>query len=309
MLRWILLTLSRSRYWNPFVTWLGDILVFPSPMGLWIDAKGHEVKGEHTREVLDRICPGDILVRKFDHYLDGWFIPGHFSHVAIYLGQVGDADLPRIEQFAVRVKKARGRKNSFKAGREMVIHAVAEGVIVENLITFCRCDELAVLRIPDRIRATAPAAPLLVDRDAEHMDVDELAILADLEAGREVPFAEAWKTIRKVAMGKLGTKYDFNFEFGRSDRMSCCEFVYFALKSLAPFHRIAAKAEGWQTVDLPVIKPDAFASAPFEPVYLSPRVARSNILGLKARLKDWKDPCRAVAAPMPPPDVTSPRIA
>lgn len=309
MLRWILLKVSRTRFWNPFVTWLGDILVFPSLMGVWIDSKGHDVKGEHTREVLDLIRPGDLLVRKFDHYLDGWFIPGHFSHVAIYLGEVGSDDLARIEEYAARVKKGRTRRNSFKTGREMVIHAVAEGVIVENLITFCRCDELAVLRIPDCIRATAAAAPLLVDRDAVYMDPTELAILCELDAGREVPFAHAWATIRKVALGKLGTKYDFNFEFEKIDRMSCCEFVYFALKSLAPFHRVAARSEGWQSAGLPVITPDAFASAPFEPVYLSPRVARKNVLGLAERQGSRTDPCRAAPAHMSAPDLDSPHVA
>ena len=39
-------------------------------------------------------------------------------------------------------------KKIFRAGEQMVVHALAEGVLMEDLIQFCRCDYMAVLRFP-----------------------------------------------------------------------------------------------------------------------------------------------------------------
>ncbi len=62
------------------------------------------------------IRPGDLILRKYKHYLDGYFIPGKYSHTGIYVGD----------------------------GK--VIHAVAEGVCYTDLIEFTRCDGICVLR-------------------------------------------------------------------------------------------------------------------------------------------------------------------
>lgn len=67
---------------------------------------------------MKKIREGDIVLRGYDNYLDGKFIPDKlkFSHGSIYIGN----------------------------GK--IIHAVAEGVSETNIIEFTRCDRIAIFR-------------------------------------------------------------------------------------------------------------------------------------------------------------------
>lgn len=94
----------------------GDIKVYPYPMFIVYCPDSFRVKGTETREAMRLIRPGDLILRKYRHYLDGYFIPGRYSHTGVY------------------------------AGGGKVIHAVAEGVSEIDLIDFLRCDAFAVLR-------------------------------------------------------------------------------------------------------------------------------------------------------------------
>lgn len=95
----------------------GDIKLIPWPLFAYYQ-KGdyYKVSGEDTEQVISVIEPGDVVVRGYDSYLDGYFIPGEYSHSGVC---VGDG---------------------------CVIHAVAEGVQKDSLIDFCRCDRVMVLR-------------------------------------------------------------------------------------------------------------------------------------------------------------------
>jgi len=101
---------------NKLLTIFGDIKVnkhFP-----WIPyykPEGYKIRGEQVRVILRLIEPGDVLVRGFDDYLDGYFI-GHWSHV----GLVFDKDT--------------------------IIHSIAEGVIKEDILNFLRTDRIMILR-------------------------------------------------------------------------------------------------------------------------------------------------------------------
>jgi len=72
--------------------------------------------GSKIRSVLDIIKPGDIVLRGYRHYADGYFIPGKYSHSGIYVGD------------------------------NMVVHAVAEGVCKIDILDFLMCDICCVLR-------------------------------------------------------------------------------------------------------------------------------------------------------------------
>jgi len=105
-----------KKIWQCLLTILGDIKVFPFPMFVIYDPSSYRVKGYHTREAMKMLRPGDVVVRRYCNYLDGWFIPGDYSHSGIY---VGDG---------------------------MIIHAVAEDVQYIDVIDFLRCDGFCVLR-------------------------------------------------------------------------------------------------------------------------------------------------------------------
>ena len=74
----------------------GDIKVFKWPMFILYDPGSYRVKGEDMREVIQIIEPGDMLVRGYDNYLDGYFIPGYFSHAGLYVGEITENDKKRV---------------------------------------------------------------------------------------------------------------------------------------------------------------------------------------------------------------------
>jgi len=97
----------------------GDVQFFPAPMFclFWGDTH-YQVKGGEVREVLNMLEVGDILVCRFDRYVSSWFIPGFWTHVALYVGD------------------------------DKVVHAMTKGVVEDDVLTFMRTDYVAVLRLP-----------------------------------------------------------------------------------------------------------------------------------------------------------------
>ena len=75
----------------------------------------HRVRGNDVREILNIINPGDILLRRFDGYLNTVFTPGFWGHAGAYVGG------------------------------NQVVHSVSEGCIQEDILNFCRADAIAVL--------------------------------------------------------------------------------------------------------------------------------------------------------------------
>jgi hypothetical protein len=124
---------------------LSHIKVSKWPLFMAYRPRSFAIKGSQTREILKLVKPGDILVRSFNQYLEGYFIPGTFKHVGFYLSEVTEhhlKQLAHIEHFA-----------EFNTGRQMVIYARGNEVILEDLIDFCRCDGLAVMRFPRQLKS------------------------------------------------------------------------------------------------------------------------------------------------------------
>lgn len=106
------------KYWVKVLTIIGDIKIFPTPCYILYDPNefDYSVRGETIDEIRNIIKPGDILLRRYKHYLDGLLIPGKYSHSALYIGN------------------------------NKLIHATGKGVKEINLIDFCQCDGLCLLR-------------------------------------------------------------------------------------------------------------------------------------------------------------------
>ena len=104
------------------IKWTG----WKHPLWIMIGSSTFKLKGKQYREVKRLIRPGDILVRRFDNYLNNSLIPGWWKHASIYVGQIWKTDSPCE-----------------------VIHAIGEGVVSTDLIDFMRADHLLVLRLEE----------------------------------------------------------------------------------------------------------------------------------------------------------------
>lgn len=99
-----------------FLTIFGRIKVYRWPLWVVYDPVGYQVTSTQIRKAMDMVQPGDVLVRKYVNYLDGYFIPGRFSHSAVYIDD------------------------------GVIVHAMCDGVQKIDIIDFLRCDEFAILR-------------------------------------------------------------------------------------------------------------------------------------------------------------------
>jgi len=101
-----------------FLTFIGDIKWsgILHPFWFTINAKGYQLKGSYYHGILKVIEPGDILLRRFEGYVDKWFVPGWWNHAAIYVG------------------------------KGLVIHAISEGVQEQDILDFMRTDHMIILR-------------------------------------------------------------------------------------------------------------------------------------------------------------------
>ena len=99
-----------------FLYFFGRIKVYRWPMFVVFDPKGYDVKASGIRKAMSLAKRGDVFVRRYRNYLDGYFIPGRFSHSGLYVGE------------------------------GIIIHAMGEGVQKIDILDFLRCDGFAMLR-------------------------------------------------------------------------------------------------------------------------------------------------------------------
>lgn len=108
----------------------GCIRVFKYPFWAVYNPATFAAKGAHYRQASRIIKPGDILLRGYNEYLDGYFIPGAYSHSCVYVG----------------------------GERRLVLHAMSPGVIEDDLVDFLRCDRFCILRPRDGTKTAVKLA-------------------------------------------------------------------------------------------------------------------------------------------------------
>ena len=93
----------------------------------------HKVRGADVRRILDTVEPGDILLRRFDGYLNTIFTPGFWGHAGLFVGN------------------------------NQIVHAVSQGTISEDILNFCRADAVCVFSVVN-LTHPKPQIRLAVDR-------------------------------------------------------------------------------------------------------------------------------------------------
>lgn len=106
------------KWWVEILTIIGDIKVYKTPCYILYDNRefDYKLRGKDIRDMDNILQPGDVVLRGYEHYLDGFLIPSKYSHAGIYVGD------------------------------HTIIHAISEGVKTIDVIDFIQCDRLCVLR-------------------------------------------------------------------------------------------------------------------------------------------------------------------
>jgi hypothetical protein len=254
------------------IAWVGRLKFFRTPLVFVVDPGGYKVTGDEVRALLQVIRPGDILLRGYDGYVDGLFIgltggsdpvSQRFSHAAFHAGALGDehhALAARRLQASdgqgglvpatqAQIDAVRNDPGFFSRGPDRVIHAMTRGVFTEDLLTFARCDYLAVLRISDLPIALDPADRERVQRTQligdPALQGEQRAMHDRLLRGETVAREDAIAAALRSALGKIGSGYDFQFNEGHTaTRFSCSEFVYYCYKGLHTYLGLQKKPHG-----------------------------------------------------------------
>lgn len=258
-----------------FLTIFGDIKVFRFPFFLVYDPGSYQVKGDDVRALLGVLQPGDILLRAYSNYLDGKFIPGKFSHAALYCGAFQDED----RALAGTRQRSRGAREEaqsalFHTGEQMVIHAMAEGVFIEDILTFSRCDQLVVLRLPEHITLPEGAPPSPVD--AALLSPEEHSLRERLASGEAIPRAEFATVAIAEALRNVGRSYDFGFDFSDFKRLSCSELVYWCYKAVAELIDVRPRTVKVLFLKRLAIPPDDFLGPRLQRVWASASARRRH---------------------------------
>lgn len=107
--------MNKRKLKKKVIDFFADIRIYWFGFVLFGNSSYH-VKGDDMRKCIDKIKKGDVLLRRYSHYLGSVLIPGYFSHAAIY------------------------------AGNNKVIHMLGDGINKEDILTFLRCDDVCILR-------------------------------------------------------------------------------------------------------------------------------------------------------------------
>ena len=226
---------------NGFLKFFGDIKIFKFPFFLLYDPGSYLVKGKDIRRVIELIQPGDILLRGYKNYLDGYFIPGFFSHAGLYLGET------RKENSVI----PEGAESEFYEGKQVVIHSMAEGVFMEDIINFCKCDYLIILR-----RSTQIEKKEEIDR--------------------------SFREVYLAALSHLGAEYDFEFNFYDIHNLSCTELVYVCYKPFMERYNVKMKTRRVLLATREMLIPDDFVTDKFTIAFKSESVSDSRIANIIA---------------------------
>ncbi len=173
--------------------------LFGNSMGIFESRKGFLYSNEElSANIQAQLKPLDILLEKTPFRLTDSFIPGHWGHVAIWVGS--EEELKAIKKNGVSAWDALGA-NFGNKGPEMqesiatnhrIVEALRPGVMINTLNHFLNIDDLGVMRRSASNNLT----------DAQKFDY------------------------LMLAFKQVGKEYDFNFDVNTDDKIVCSELIY-----------------------------------------------------------------------------------
>ncbi len=162
--------------------------------GLFRFRKGYLYKNDSIfNEIRNHLKPMDIIAEKTSFSLTDKLIPGHFGHIAIWLGtpkQLQKAQLwnhPSITPFHTQLKEG-----------YCIIETDRKGTHLKTLRNFLNVDEFAIIRITN----------------FENLPIDYKTV------------------IYENSLAQLGKKYDFNFDLKTTNKLICTELLYYVFGSI-----------------------------------------------------------------------------
>lgn len=211
---------------------------FGNTMGLVSSREGYlkNIPASHKQKIESEMKPGDILLEKTPFRLTDRFIPGHWGHVAIWVGseeqlkELGVWDLlPDLYEKAQHRLDYEGPsfQEQIRSGHK-IVEALRPGVQINTLEHF--------------------------------LDVDDMAVLRDEKVEKE-----ALKRYVIRAFEQVGKEYDFNFDVETDKKIVCSELAFVAYDD---YQWPVAKTAGRYTISPDHVGEKANGEGPFSPVLL-----------------------------------------
>lgn len=165
---------------------------FGNSIGLVEFRKGKLYKNEKIKEeLLKELQPLDVILEKTPFRLTDKLIPGHFGHVAIWVGNENELkekglwDNEVVKPFHDQISSK--STNNYEGNN--IVEALRSGVKLSSLDEFMNIDDIAILR------------PIFNDSISESQSL-------------------------LLAFRQLGKKYDFNFDVNTTEKIVCSELAY-----------------------------------------------------------------------------------
>ena len=98
---------------------LDPVQVWPSLTFITLGRTSYGVSGDEARVILNTVQPGDLVFRRYSHYVTSLVIPGFFSHVGV------------------------------ATATDRMVHAIHAGVVDEDILTYVRTDYILIMRPKD----------------------------------------------------------------------------------------------------------------------------------------------------------------
>lgn len=123
---------------------------------------------------------------------------------------------------------------------------------MEDIINFCKCDFLLILRRTKQIE-------------------------------QDLSFPDSNKTVFKKAFESLGKGYDFKFDFSKYHTMSCTEFVYYCGMEFFEKYNVKLKTRSVLFKKMEMLIPDDFVTKEFEIAFQSASIKQAKLDAILAK--------------------------